>query len=166
VPTSPPPVVLDEPVLQPSQMAVLISKSGLRFLSPRAGFDVDAIDLQPDGLIVICNSADVSTDDQGKTGVVCQDAAVIRTPDLGGKAGRLRYKSGLLVLEGDDSDSLIARNKGDKTVFLLRAKTISVDLNTQQIEGSDGSKVQLKPEPKQPEVERNAAPRSSIPSEG
>lgn len=149
------PVVLDEPAAQPSQMAVVISKSGLRFLSPRAGFDIDEIDLQPESLIVVCNSADVTTDAQGKTEVICQDAAVIKTADLGGKANRLRYKSGLLVLEGDDSDSLIARNKGDKTVFLLRAKTISVDLNTQQIEASDGSKVQLKREPQPPEAEKS-----------
>src|SRR5687767_15001084 len=38
---APAPVVLDESAMHPSQMAVLISKSGLRFLSPRAGFDID-----------------------------------------------------------------------------------------------------------------------------
>src|SRR5262245_25384678 len=32
----PGPVLFEEPVAQPSQMSVVISKSGLRFLSPRA----------------------------------------------------------------------------------------------------------------------------------
>jgi hypothetical protein len=129
-------------------LAVLISKSGLRFLSPRAGYDVDDVDLQADSLFVLCDSADVTTDADGKPEVVCHTAAVIKAAGMGGRAGQLRYKAGCLVLEGDDGDSLITRNKGDKTVFMLRAKTIHVDLNTQQIEASDGSQIQLKPEPK------------------
>ncbi len=131
------------------QLAVLISKSGLRFLSPRVGLDVfDDPDLNADALLVLCDSAEVTTDQEGKPEVVCHGAAVIKAAGMGGKAGVLRYKAGCLVLEGDDSDSLLTRNKGDKTVFMLRARTINVNLNTQQIEASDGSVIQLKPEVK------------------
>jgi hypothetical protein len=139
------------------QLAVIISKSGLRFLSPRSGIDIDEIELQGDSLLVICDSADVTTDAEGKPEVVCRAAGVIKAAGLSGKSSELRYKAGCLILEGDESDSLIARNKGDKTVFMLRARTININLNTQQIEASDGSVIQLKPEPK-------AVPEASLPS--
>jgi hypothetical protein len=134
---------------QSQQLAVVISTAGLRFLSTRAGLDIlDDAELQADGLLVLCDSADVTTDAEGTQEVVCHVAAVIKAAGMGGKAGQLRYKAGSLVLEGDDADALITRNKGDKTVFMLRAKTINVNLNTQQIEASDGSVIQLKPEAK------------------
>jgi hypothetical protein len=140
------------------QLAVLISKAGLRFLSPRVGLDVfDDAELQTDGLLVLCDSAEVNTDHEGKPEVVCHGAAVIKAAGMGGKAGQLRYKAGCLVLEGDDSDAVITRSKGDKTVFMLRAKTINVNLNTQQIEASDGSTIQLKGESK-------PAPAAVLPS--
>jgi hypothetical protein len=48
---------------------------------------------------------------------------------------------------------------------MLRAKTINVDLNTQQIEASDGSVIQLKPEPK-PEPEKSGVYIPSHPAIG
>jgi hypothetical protein len=157
------PVTLPEsPTMPPTQqLAVVISKAGLRFLSPRAGLDVDEVEVEPDGLFVLCDSADVIAGDEGKPEVICHAAAVIKAAGMGGKAGQLRYKAGCLVLEGDDADSLITRNKGDKTVFMLRAKTITVNLNTQQIEASDGSVIHFKsgsepqPTPPTPDEEDN-----------
>ena len=139
--TSPAPIV----ETGPQQVAVIISKAGLRF-QPMQSIDIDDIELQPDSLLVVCNSAEVKNDASGQQEVICHLAAVIKSTTFNGKAGVLRHKAGKVVLESAENDSLIARNKGNTTVFMLRAKKINLDLTTLQIEGSDGSVVQLKQE--------------------
>src|SRR5688500_15510155 len=64
---------------QSQQLAVVISETGLRFLSPRAGYDINAADLAADHVLVLCDKADVTTDTAGKAEVVCHAATVIKT---------------------------------------------------------------------------------------
>jgi hypothetical protein len=132
------------PVQVHQHLAVVISKAGLRFLSGHSDVNLDEIELKDNDILVICDSADVTTGKDGKQEIVCRNAGVIRTNVWDGSAGELRYKADCLVLESEGYNSFITRNGGDKASFMLKAKSISIDLNNMVVRTAGGSPMELK----------------------